>query len=163
MKLSAAFRSAKIPCALPPKSGEAAGAGVLSSCSAGRPSAEAAKGKGASGWCVYLIASSRIPRTYVGVSTDFPRRLRQHNGELKGGAKASSAGRPWNLACLIEGFVNRSEACEFESKWKNISRKMSRKRTEPSMASLLQHRDMSLSKVKTYLDCSHLKIEWHSS
>uniref|UniRef100_A0A0D9XP05 GIY-YIG domain-containing protein n=1 Tax=Leersia perrieri TaxID=77586 RepID=A0A0D9XP05_9ORYZ len=164
MKLSATFRSTKIPRALPPKSGDtAAASGASASCAAVRPSAETAKGKGASGWCVYLIASSRIPRTYVGVTTDFPRRLRQHNGELKGGAKASSAGRPWNLACLIEGFVNRSKACEFESKWKNISRKMARKRTEPSMSSLLQHRDVALSKVKTHLDCRHLKIAWHSS
>ncbi|KAL5203583.1 hypothetical protein ABZP36_008454 [Zizania latifolia] len=107
MRLSATFRSAKIPRALPPKSGGGGGGGGSSSSTACRP--EAAKGKAASGWCVYLIASSRIPRTYVGVTTDFPRRLRQHNGELKGGAKASSAGRPWNLACLVEGFVNRSE------------------------------------------------------
>uniref|UniRef100_A0A0E0MJJ3 GIY-YIG domain-containing protein n=1 Tax=Oryza punctata TaxID=4537 RepID=A0A0E0MJJ3_ORYPU len=78
-------------------------------CASRNPSAEAVKRKAASSWCIYLIASSRIPRTYVGVTTDFPHRLRQHNGELKGGAKASSAGRPWNLACLIEGFVNRSE------------------------------------------------------
>ncbi|KAF0904404.1 hypothetical protein E2562_034484 [Oryza meyeriana var. granulata] len=110
MNLSATFRSAKIPRALPPKSGEATAAAAASaSCSSDRPSAEAAKEKAASGWCVYLIASSRIARTYVGVTTDFPRHLRQHNGELKGGAKASSAGRPWSLACLIEGFVNRSE------------------------------------------------------
>uniref|UniRef100_A0A0E0R444 GIY-YIG domain-containing protein n=2 Tax=Oryza TaxID=4527 RepID=A0A0E0R444_ORYRU len=162
MKLSATFRSAKIPRALPPKSGEPAAA-ASASCAPGSSPAEAAKGKAASGWCVYLIASSRIPRTYVGVTTDFPRRLRQHNGELKGGAKASSAGRPWNLACLIEGFVNRSEACEFESKWKNISRKMARKRSEPSMTSLLQHREMALSRLKTDLACSHLKIKWHSS
>ncbi|KAL6595603.1 hypothetical protein ACP70R_047943 [Stipagrostis hirtigluma subsp. patula] len=110
MSLTAAFRSVKIPRALPPKSGEAAAASA-----SGRPSAEDAKKKAAPPWCVYLIASSRIPRTYVGVTTDFPRRcafiysLRQHNGELKGGAKCSCAGRPWNLACLVEGFVNRSE------------------------------------------------------
>ncbi len=75
MKLSATFRSAKIPRALPPKSGELAAAAVASaSCAPGTPSAEAAKGKAALGWCVYLIASSRISRTYVGVTTDFPRR-----------------------------------------------------------------------------------------
>ncbi|CAO2143245.1 unnamed protein product, partial [Urochloa humidicola] len=146
---------AKIPRTLPPKRGEAA--------ASGDPSAGDAKGKAPPSWCVYLIASSRIPRTYVGVTTDFPRRLRQHNGELKGGAKAASAGRPWNLACLVEGFVNRSEACEFESKWKNISRKMARKRTEPSVESVLQHRRAALSRVETFMDCSHLKIKWHSS
>lgn len=35
--------------------------------------------------------------------------LKQHNRELKGGAKASSAGRPWILACLVRGFKDRSE------------------------------------------------------
>uniref|UniRef100_J3N5Z2 GIY-YIG domain-containing protein n=1 Tax=Oryza brachyantha TaxID=4533 RepID=J3N5Z2_ORYBR len=93
MKLSATFRSAKIPRTLPPKPGKAAAA-ASASWSSGAPSEEVAKGKAAAVWCIYLIASYRIPRTYVGVTTDFPRRLRQHNGELKGGAKASSAGRP---------------------------------------------------------------------
>uniref|UniRef100_A0A0E0BNU4 GIY-YIG domain-containing protein n=1 Tax=Oryza glumipatula TaxID=40148 RepID=A0A0E0BNU4_9ORYZ len=76
MNLSATFRSGKIPRALPPKSGEPAAAALASaSCAPGNPSAEAAKGKAALGWCVYLIASSRISRTYVGVTTDFPRRF----------------------------------------------------------------------------------------
>lgn len=35
--------------------------------------------------------------------------LKQHNGELKGGAKASRAGRPWVCACLIRGFYGQSE------------------------------------------------------
>lgn len=35
--------------------------------------------------------------------------LKQHNGELKGGAKASRAGRPWICACIICGFTDRSE------------------------------------------------------
>ncbi|WVZ54470.1 hypothetical protein U9M48_005257 [Paspalum notatum var. saurae] len=161
MSLTAAFRATKIPRALPAK----CGAGEAASSASGNPSAGAAKGKAPPPppWCVYLIASSRIPRTYVGVTTDFPRRLRQHNGELKGGAKASSAGRPWNLACLVEGFANRSEACEFESKWKNISRKMTRKRTEHSMNSVLQHREAALSRVEAIMDCSHLQIKWQSS
>ncbi|KAF8707117.1 hypothetical protein HU200_030354 [Digitaria exilis] len=159
MTLTAAFRAAKIPRTQPPKCSEAADAASLS----GHPSAGVAERKAPPPWCVYLIASSRIPRTYVGVTTDFPRRLRQHNAELKGGAKASSAGRPWNLACLVEGFVDRTEACEFESKWKNISRKMARKKTEPGMNSVLQHRQAALNRVETCMDCSHLQIKWHSS
>lgn len=35
--------------------------------------------------------------------------LKQHNGELNGGAKASRAGRPWICACIICGFTDRSE------------------------------------------------------
>jgi len=55
----------------------AAGAAAAASASAsGDPPAGAAKSTKAPPppWCVYLIASSRIPRTYVGVTTDFPRR-----------------------------------------------------------------------------------------
>ncbi|KAK3139302.1 hypothetical protein QOZ80_5AG0381040 [Eleusine coracana subsp. coracana] len=159
MSLTATFRSAKIPRALPSKR---SGQPVPASAS-GDPPSEAAKKKAASPWCVYLIASSRIRRTYVGITTNFPRRLRQHNGELKGGAKAACAGRPWNLACLVEGFADRSEACEFESKWKNISQKMGRKKSEPSIESVLQHREVALSRVETLMDCSHLNIKWHLS
>ncbi|OMO69703.1 GIY-YIG nuclease superfamily [Corchorus capsularis] len=61
-------------------------------------------------WSVYLILSTNHPiKTYVGVTTDFSRRLKQHNGELKGGAKASRAGRPWICACIIRGFNDQSE------------------------------------------------------
>ncbi|XP_066393250.1 structure-specific endonuclease subunit slx1-like [Miscanthus floridulus] len=164
MSLTADIHAAKIPRALPLKCGELAAAAASASVS-GDPPPGAVKCRKAPPppWCVYLIASSRIPRTYVGVTTDFPRRLRQHNGELKGGAKAASAGRPWNLACLVEGFANRSEACEFESKSKNISRKMARKRTEPSMKSVLRHREAALSRLEAFMDCSHLQIRWQSS
>ncbi|KAK4842588.1 hypothetical protein QYF36_024250 [Acer negundo] len=61
-------------------------------------------------WSVYLILSTNTPiKTYVGVSTDFSRRLKHHNGELKGGAKASRIGRPWVSACIIRGFHDQSE------------------------------------------------------
>ncbi|OEL31751.1 hypothetical protein BAE44_0007229 [Dichanthelium oligosanthes] len=69
MTLTVAFRAAKIPRTLLSKSGAAAAASASAD-----PSAEASKRKAAPPWCVYLIASSRIPRTYVGVTTDFPRR-----------------------------------------------------------------------------------------
>ncbi|KAJ0094315.1 hypothetical protein Patl1_17077 [Pistacia atlantica] len=120
-------------------------------------------------WCVYLIISTNTPiKTYVGVTSNFSRRLKQHNGELKGGAKASRAGRPWVCACLIRGFHDQSEACEFESKWKNFSRKLPRKRnSEDTMKQmndrslpLLQHRQTALNRVKASLDCSHLEIDW---
>ncbi|KFK23759.1 hypothetical protein AALP_AAs62422U000100 [Arabis alpina] len=40
-------------------------------------------------------------KTYVGITTDFTRRLKQHNGEIRGGAKASSAGRSFSDDILI--------------------------------------------------------------
>ncbi|BAB02177.1 unnamed protein product [Arabidopsis thaliana] len=33
--------------------------------------------------------------------SDFARRLKQHYGEIRGGAKASSTGRPWLCACIL--------------------------------------------------------------
>ncbi|KDP43613.1 hypothetical protein JCGZ_16900 [Jatropha curcas] len=120
-------------------------------------------------WCVYLILSTNAPiKTYVGVTNNFSRRLKQHNGDLKGGAKASRAGRPWICACLIQGFSDQSEACEFESKWKSLSRKLPRNRknddsTKDSINgshALLQHRQTALSRVKGSLNCSHLDINW---
>ncbi|XP_024992911.1 structure-specific endonuclease subunit slx1 [Cynara cardunculus var. scolymus] len=115
-------------------------------------------------WSIYLILSTNPPfKTYVGVTTNFSRRLRQHNGELKGGAKASQAGRPWICACLIRGFASKSEACKFEFKWKNVSSKMPRKRKskeEEGGIHLLQHRNAALNKVKDSSDCSHLEFEW---
>ncbi|KAD7479022.1 hypothetical protein E3N88_02158 [Mikania micrantha] len=76
--------------------------------------------------------------------------LKQHNGELKGGAKASQAGRPWICACIIQGFESKSEACKFEFKWKSLSRKMTRKRKpkDDGGLHLLQHRNAALQKVK---------------
>ncbi|KAI3425598.1 GIY-YIG domain-containing protein [Psidium guajava] len=120
-------------------------------------------------WCVYLILSTNPPiKTYVGVTTDFHRRLRQHNGELNGGAKASRAGRPWVCACLVQGFKGRSDACVFESKWKSFSRKLPRRRSCGDMEKqaedvsrlLLQHRQKALDRIKGVLDCSLLEINW---
>ncbi|XP_009790868.1 uncharacterized protein LOC107777740 [Nicotiana tabacum] len=123
-------------------------------------------------WCVYLILSTNPPiKTYVGVTTNFSRRLKQHNGEIKGGAKASRSGRPWICACLIRGFEGRSEACAFESKWKQVSRRLPRKRKtteeqkpeDNGSSVLLQHRHAALNRVQCLIDCSHLNIDWKSN
>nr|GEW60340.1 structure-specific endonuclease subunit slx1 [Tanacetum cinerariifolium] len=114
-------------------------------------------------WSVYLILSTNPPiKTYVGVTNNFSRRLKQHNGELKGGAKASQAGRPWICACIIHGFETKSEACKFEYKWKNVSSKMSRKKKpkEEGGLHLLQHRNAALEKVEGLIDCGDLEFDW---
>lgn len=52
---------------------------------------------------------------------DVNRRLRQHNGELKGGARATHWGRPWIRLCHVQGFPNERTALQFEWKWKRLS------------------------------------------
>jgi predicted GIY-YIG superfamily endonuclease len=62
---------------------------------------------------VYLLESTNH-NTYVGATVDLEHRLRQHNGEIKGGAVATSKkvkkGETWTRVCHIEGFPTWSEA-----------------------------------------------------
>lgn len=69
---------------------------------------------------VYLLRSSR--KMYIGATVDLERRLRQHNGEVKGGAKATR-GRKWKRVAYISGFPNWKTTLAFEWKWKQLSRK----------------------------------------
>lgn len=75
--------------------------------------------------CVYLLDSSCSGRTYVGSTVgEAVRRLRQHNGELVGGAAQTVAGRPWTLALRVTGFRTRREALQFEFAWRRVHRHM---------------------------------------
>lgn len=66
---------------------------------------------------VYLIKSTTKNRTYVGYTTKMNKRIRQHNGEIKGGAKYTQVGRPWIIIVEISGFPTKSSALQYE--WKN--------------------------------------------
>ena len=51
---------------------------------------------------------------YVGCTTDVTRRIRQHNGEIKGGGKYTSKHRPWVLRAVYGPYGGRSEAMKAE-------------------------------------------------
>jgi len=70
-----------------------------------------------SGFFCYLLVSG--DRTYVGATTDVSRRVRQHNGELVGGARATQRGRPWRLRAVCVGLASWREALSFEWCWKH--------------------------------------------
>ncbi len=63
-------------------------------------------------WFLYVLLST-TGTFYVGVSTDPEKRLRQHNGEIKGGASSTRAHRPWSLLCSFE-YADQSEAQKAE-------------------------------------------------
>ncbi len=65
-------------------------------------------------YCYLLQSISRPKRTYFGVTLNLSNRIRQHNGEITGGAKATRSGRPWKIIAYISGFINRIEALRFE-------------------------------------------------
>ncbi len=62
----------------------------------------------------YILQSSITKRLYVGYTTNFHRRLRQHNGEIVGGAKKTQKGRPWIPVCVLYGFHDNSASLRFE-------------------------------------------------
>lgn len=63
-------------------------------------------------WYVYLLVNEN-GRSYVGCTTDYTRRLRQHNGEIKGGAR-STRGYTWTLMHHIPAGTSRREAMKLE-------------------------------------------------
>ena len=65
-------------------------------------------------WYVYVLVSETSNRTYVGISTDVPRRLLEHNGERQGGAKATRGFRPWRVGRVYGPYPSRSEASKAE-------------------------------------------------
>jgi uncharacterized protein YyaL (SSP411 family)/predicted GIY-YIG superfamily endonuclease len=69
-------------------------------------------------WTVYLLAAAK--RTYVGITTDVARRLAQHNGERRGGARSTRAGRPWRVARRWGPFDSRGEALRVEHRVKQL-------------------------------------------
>ena len=77
---------------------------------------------------MYLIlshksnGSSKSMKTYVGVTNDLKRRLDQHNGKKKGGAKYTR-GRKWKLVCFLSGFPDRTTALRYEWRAHHPSRR----------------------------------------
>ena len=62
----------------------------------------------------YLLKSSVCNRTYIGISTNLKKRLRQHNGEICGGAKYTKSNRPWIPILCVSGFFTKNQALSFE-------------------------------------------------
>jgi structure-specific endonuclease subunit SLX1 len=77
---------------------------------------------------VYLLYCDNS--TYVGATVDLDRRLRQHNKEICGGAKATgkkvSKGQTWRRICYVSGFPDWQSTLQFEWRWKQITRKLER-------------------------------------
>lgn len=61
----------------------------------------------------YALFSKCRRRTYIGKTNDLLRRLRQHNGEIKGGAKATK-GMQHDHLYFVSGFKDEKQALKFE-------------------------------------------------
>ena len=73
-------------------------------------------------WCYILYNTKEEYKncTYVGYTVNPQRRIRQHNAEIKGGAKATKKGAgSWEFAALITGFETNNNALSCEWKLKH--------------------------------------------
>lgn len=67
----------------------------------------------------YLIYNKS--RTYIGSTNNFAKRIRQHNGEISGGAKYTTNFKTnidWYPVILIYGFIDKKHALSFEWRMK---------------------------------------------
>lgn len=68
-------------------------------------------------WFNYIIFDK--VKTYVGSTVNLNRRIRQHNGEIKGGAKYTRNGS-WEYYCVMYNLNNNKNKClseEWHIKW----------------------------------------------
>jgi structure-specific endonuclease subunit SLX1 len=103
-------------------------------------------------WACYCLLSES-GSTYIGATVDVDRRLRQHNGELSGGARATSRKKGWTRVCHVVGFPDECSALQFEWRWKQLSRKeASSKPIERRLAALcvLLNLEKATSKAKLF-------------
>lgn len=75
-------------------------------------------------YCYLLYTNKK--HTYIGATIDIDHRLRQHNGELVGGAKYTKIqiknGLSWNRICYLTNIPEWRSALQIEWKWKQIGR-----------------------------------------
>ena len=67
-------------------------------------------------YLVYLLKCENL--SYVGMTNDIFKRLRQHNGEIKGGARYTSKRKGWYPVLIIDGFQDMKSAMQCEWRFK---------------------------------------------
>ena len=73
-------------------------------------------------FCVYLLTSKNPYyhfHTYIGKTTNPPKRLRQHNGEIAGGAFKTETKRPWEMVLVVHSFPTQTKVLQFEWDWQH--------------------------------------------
>jgi predicted GIY-YIG superfamily endonuclease len=76
---------------------------------------------------IYILINTSHNKTYVGITNNITRRIRQHNSELVGGAKYTTSNKglgEWKYYGLIEN-VEKRLALSLEKKIKINSRRLS--------------------------------------
>ena len=72
--------------------------------------------------CYLLQSLSNPSKNYIGYTVNPFRRLKQHNGIIKGGANYTSKFRPWKFIAITEGFESGQKGLQFEWAWQHPRR-----------------------------------------
>ncbi|KAF8822828.1 GIY-YIG catalytic domain-containing protein [Cardiosporidium cionae] len=110
--------------------------------------------------CYILQSQSSPKQLYVGYSCDPIRRLKQHNGILKNGAKKTLRCRPWSIICVIFGFLDKLAALQFEWAWQHPG--LSRRATRPFQRMPLQIFFMEKSAYIAWSNLSSASLPIHA-
>lgn len=76
-------------------------------------------------YIVYILVNNSNNKTYVGITNNPARRIRQHNGELVGGAKYTTSNKglgKWDFFGFIKN-LDKITALKIEYRIKFLSRK----------------------------------------
>jgi len=76
-------------------------------------------------YCIYLLVNTHSNRTYLGITNNSEKRIRQHNCEIKGGAKYTRAFKgdgEWQYHFKHEG-LTKHQALSIERTAKNLRRR----------------------------------------
>lgn len=101
--------------------------------------------------CCYLLYLPGTNRTYIGATKDPAHRLRQHNGELSGGAKATK-GKQWTQAFYISGFPDWRSTLQFEWAWKYYGRGKPGLKGKIAALNILRTKDRATSKSRPFVE-----------
>ena len=117
-------------------------------------------------YVVYILRSHNC--SYIGMTNDFEKRWKQHNGILKGGAKYTKKYNDWTPICIIDGFPTKQQAmqCEwrlkrvkgFLNRVKNVSILLQSNNRWTKQSPLIKEQSLSVYTIQPYLSMFNNEI-----